>query len=542
MKKILSLTIFIVSAFSLFGQNEVDSLLKVLDKTINLRPQYTEEKELHIGNLKKQLFYASTDEQKYEILGQLFDQYKGYQMDSALNITNQRLTTAERQGIKKNISVAQMNLSEIMGMTGMYKEALDILEKQDRKAFDREQLLYYYHLYHSIYVLMTNYSISENEKIHYEKLTYQYKDSILQIIPSDDIGYAMVKSNQLLAIGNYEQALDIASKCYHSIKEDNHSTAIISYILSEIYGNMGNPQLEKKHLAISSINDLREGVKEYIALRKLAILLYEEGDIDRAYNYMKCSMEDAIFCNARLRTLEISQMLPIINATYDLKTKKEHNRLVILLIIISVLSCILIGATLYIYKQLKTLSRIRKSLKKMNESLKSVNDDLNNVNSKLSESNHVKEEYIGYLFNMCSTYIDKLEDFRVKVSRKLKTGQLDDLNKMASSSSLMTDELKEFYKNFDTIFLNLYPDFVNDFNSLLIPNERITPKEGELLTPELRIFALVRLGINDSVKIADFLHYSSQTVYNYRLKVRNKAIVSKEDFSVAVNQIGQIKR
>jgi hypothetical protein len=177
----------------------------------------------------------------------------------------------------------------------------------------------------------------------------------------------------------------------------------------------------------------------------------------------------------------------------------------------------------------------------MNEDLKAMNENLNAVNNKLSEANCVKEEYIGYLFTMCSSYINKLEDFRVKVNRKLKTGQADDLYRITRSSSLVADEMKEFNKNFDTVFLNLYPDFVREFNSLLQDGEQITLKEGELLTPELRIFALIRLGINDSVKIASFLRYSVQTVYNYRLKTRNKAAVPKEEFSTAVGQIGQVR-
>ena len=141
-----------------------------------------------------------------------------------------------------------------------------------------------------------------------------------------------------------------------------------------------------------------------------------------------------------------------------------------------------------------------------------------------------------------SAYIDKMEDFRKNIDRKLKTGKVEDVVMLTNpSSSLIQNELKEFYKNFDTIFLNLYPDFVDQFNTLLSSDEKIFPKEGELLSPELRIFALVRLGISDSVKIANFLHYSPQTVYNYRLKVRNKSVLPKEDFPTAVSKIGKLK-
>ena len=251
-------------------------------------------------------------------------------------------------------------------------------------------------------------------------------------------------------------------------------------------------------------------------------------------------MEDAIFCNARLRALEISQILPIINDSYDLKMQQEKDRLASLLGIISLLSLFLMGAILYIYKQLKALSAARKKLKQSNADLEVFNANLNKLNRELSESNLVKEEYIGYVFSMCSAYIDKMEDFRKKTNRKLRAGQIEELLRNTSSSSLVSDELKEFHLSFDTIFLKLYPTFIEEFNSLLLPEKAVVPREEDLLTPELRIFALVRLGISDSAKIADFLHYSTQTVYNYRLKVRNKSRLPKDEFSEAVNRIGRI--
>ncbi|MCC8153945.1 MAG: DUF6377 domain-containing protein [Tannerellaceae bacterium] len=345
-----------------------------------------------------------------------------------------------------------------------------------------------------------------------------------------------------LAEKNYDAALQMAEKAYKTFNQTPHDIALCSNTVAEVYYYMGDYENEKKYLIISAIEDLRGGIKEYISLRKVSGILYREGDISRAYDYIKCSMEDAIYCNARYRTLEISQMLPIINDTYDVRIQSEKRKLIFFLVIISLLSVFLIMAMVYIFRQLKALIKARQSLKEMNDGLKQVNNNLHELNLELSESNIVKEEYIGYVFNLCSAYIDKLEDFRKKVNRKLKAGQSKELVTMTNSSSLVTDELKELYRNFDLIFLNLYPDFIEDFNSLLMDNEHIYPKEGELLSPELRIYALVRLGINDSVKIASFLHYSPQTVYNYRLKVRNKAKIAKENFPEAVRQIGKLRK
>jgi hypothetical protein len=541
---ILLLVSFFVfnSFFAIAANKQLDSLLIVLDETIKERLVYNENKINYLNTLKKQLYQASDNQQKFNILGQLFDGYKNFQMDSAFQIAMERMEIADEIQGKKEKITANMNFAEIMMGTGMYKESLDIIKSQDTSYFDRELSAYYYHLCHSLSILMSDYSILDKEKKFYRRQEYLYKDSILSILNRDELGYRLVRSSQLLYDGKYNEALDIAKEGYITFNKNDHDIAMTAYTLSEVYRYMGDKEQEKIYLAISSINDLRAGVKEYIALRDLAILLYEAGDIDRAYSYIKCSMEDAIFCNARLRTLELSRMLPIINYTYDLKMKKEKDSLVMSLVVISVLSIILLIAILYIYKQLKALARARRSLKEINNDLEEMVKELNNVNIELSESNLVKEEYLGYVFNICSTYIDKLDDFRKKVNRKLQVGQTEDLYKMTNSSSLVSDELKEFYRNFDSIFLNIYPTFISEFNSLLADDAQVLPRDSELLSPELRIYALVRLGINDSVKIAGFLHYSPQTVYNYRLKIRNKAKVSKEDFPEAVKQIGRIKK
>ncbi|WP_245832381.1 DUF6377 domain-containing protein [Massilibacteroides vaginae] len=518
----------------------IDSLLLKLDEVVADRGVFLQEKEQQIAEIKEKQKKASSNEERYGLYGELFEVYKNYQMDSALFVANARIKTAEMIDNPRYQLISSMNLAEVMIGTGMYKEAFDLLDNQSREIQTIDVLTYRYHLYHSLYVLMMDYSISEKQKEEYKQLSVQYKDSILSVLSDDQIGWHMVSTTRLLAENRTEEALEMGLACYSRFGVSNQSIAMSAYTLAEVCRQMGNREEEKKYLAISALGDLRGAVKEYISLRDLALMLYEDGDIARAYDYTKCAMEDAIFCNARLRALEISQILPIINESYDLKMQREKDRLASLLGVISLLSLFLMGALLYIYKQLKALSVTRKRLKQSNSDLEIFNANLNKLNRELSESNLVKEEYIGYVFSMCSAYIDKMEDFRKKTNRKLRAGQIEELLRNTSSSSLVSDELKEFHLSFDTIFLKLYPTFIDEFNSLLLPEEAVVPREGDLLTPELRIFALVRLGISDSAKIADFLHYSTQTVYNYRLKVRNKSRLPKDEFSDAVNRIGRI--
>lgn len=529
-KKIVFL---IISFFPIitFGYNsQVDSLLKVLDTTIKDRAFYKKRKEQKIDSLK--LIQSTNKERQYKILSSIFEQYSRYNLDSALHYANKKFDIANILENEQYILTTELNVSEVLGRMGMYKESLDILNKIQSNSLKKEGKNYYYHLHHSLYTLLEENALSQKEKALYQNIILLYKDSLILTLPPDDITQSTMIKGKLLHEGRYDEALQLLDSCLTNHKYSEAIEGILNYEISDIYEKKGNIQQQKKHLIIASIYDQRRGVKSYIALRKLAVLLFQEGDIERANTYIKCAMEDAIACRARFRTLEISETLPIIAAAYNKKEEQDKNKLVLFLVLISILSTILGFSVIYIWKQLKKLSTTRKTLAKMYEEVKNINNELNKINIELSESNLVKKEYIGTVFNLCSTYIDKIESYRIKINRKLKAGQIKETLKLTSSTDLVATELKEFFQFFDAVFMNLYPDFIEDFNTLLIEDERIYPKNEDILTPELRVFALMRLGITNSSKIADFLHYSPQTIYNYKLKVKNKLAVSKEEFAL----------
>ena len=249
------------------------------------------------------------------------------------------------------------------------------------------------------------------------------------------------------------------------------------------------------------------------------------------------AIDDASFCNVRHRAEEGASFYTIINTAYQQKEAKQKRELLFLLILISVLSVALIIALVYVYKQVKRLVKTRKELSYSNEQLAKLNAELHEINQNLEEANLIKEAYIAHFFNLCSAYIDKLENYRKLLYKKASKNQYDELVKLLKSNTLVEEELEALYKNFDTIFLKIYPHFVTHFNALLEETEQIQPKKGELLNTELRIFALIRLGITDSNKIAEFLRYSLRTVYNYRTKVRNKAKGERDEFEEKVKKI-----
>ena len=479
-----------------------------------------------------------TLEERYEIYQEMYREYKRYNMTFALSVAEQKLVIAKELDSLPLIRISEMNVAEIMSIMGMYKEALDVVDEMNCSAMDTAQRLYCFHIYHSLYSLMSENSASQKERNRYNRLIALYKDSLISLIDRNSLGYDVMINGKLIEDERYDESLIIMNRCYERYKHDESQLRIVAYILSDIYSRMGELEKEKEYLAISATADLRTAVKEYIALRKLAVLLYREGQINRAYDYIKCAMEDAAFCGARFRILEISEALPIITAAYDEKIREEREKLLVYLVLISVLSVILMASVVFICKQLKNLSSAKEAIKKMYEDLKVMNENLDELNKTLSESNHVKEEYIGSVFNLCSNYINKMEAYRINLHRILVANRSEEARRM-TGTTLVQDELKEFFAHFDAIFLNIYPNFIDEFNSLLKDGEQIIPKVGDILTPELRIFALIRLGITDGSKIANFLHYSPQTVYNYKLKIKNRLSITKDEFEIIMRQIGR---
>lgn len=537
MYRYLFTTIFLFfSIHVIYADSNLDDLLIELDEIVQNRQVYAEAKEKDIYTLRQQLTVAGSDEQQFMLLKELFELYANYQTDSAYVVAKQRIQLANKLGDKKSIALSKMNLVEVYRTTGLYKEALDLLEDLRSEKLQTYDYAYFYHLYHSLYILMADYAVLTSDKKDYNQLLFAYKDSLLNTLHKDDMSYDLVLSSYYLMQGNYSEALNITLASYNKYGDDS---PLINYTLAEIYRHLGEQEEEAIYLAKSAIADLKNGVREYISLYQLAHILFDRGDVVRAYSYIKCAMEDAVFSNSRLRTLEISKILPLINKVYDIQMRGQHRTLLLILSITLILFSVLVVAIYYIYRQMRQLSEAKNKQNALNKNLIAVNKQLSELNIRLSESDHVKEEYIGHLFNVCSSYISKLEDFRLLVKRNLQTGQAKQLSQMVDDNSLVTDELKEFYKQFDTMFLKIYPSFIKGFNELMTPDGVILPKDGDLLTPELRIFALIRLGITDSVKIAEFLHYSPQTIYNYRLKVRNKAKASKDEFLEQVQRLGQ---
>ena len=512
---------------------ETDSLLLRLDKVMNNKEYYVRNREQDIQQLKQTLNTKHlSPERCYDINLKLYEKYKKFRSDSAVVYILKNMEIANDIGRKDMKQESMIHLAWLYSTRGMYIEAQNLLESFDKSDLPEQLFADYYETCSDFY---SRYGQSIDNPVYYKK-SEQYRDSLLSVLDSQSLRYRITYSAKLLY--SYQEVEPMLKDLLTETTDEDPERGLIAYFLGFFYQMKDNRELSEKYYIISAISDIENCIKDNASLRALALIYYETGNIDRAYKFMQSAIDDAIFCDARYRAVEISSSYPIINASYSKKENNQKNNLQLSLIIISILSLFLIAGIIYIYRQMKKLSFTREELSNTNRKLSDLNQDLLVVNDRLTESNHIKEEYIAHFFDLCSTYINKLENYRKILNKHASNKQWDELFGILRSTTLIETELEELYRNFDAIFLSLYPSFVDEFNALQIKEEQIVLKQGEQLNTELRIFALIRLGITDSVKIAAFLRYSISTIYNYRVKARNNAAVSRDVFENKVMEIG----
>lgn len=540
MKRIFLVIGLLLSIRFISATENTDSLLKVLDEIVINHKQYSVKKEDKLLQLKSLLRITTSPEQQFAVCGELIDEYYYYQKDSALIYVKKSVKIANELHDNAKLISAKIKLASINGSIGLYKESLDIFREINIASYP-DLKVEYYNEYAILYGYMGFYAVSDQDRRIYNRWNKLYYDSLISIIPHDTSLYVLAKTGVYFTNNQHEKAFDMLNAAYIKCA-DMHDRAKLAYNIGTVYGNRKDRKREILWLTISSINDLSSVTKEYVSLRILAFRLFQQGDIDRAYNYMSCALEDALFCNARLRTHEISLMMPIIDKAYQHQTRTKQKILTISTIVVSVLSLFFLIAIWRVYRQMKKLALARKELAQVNDHLSNLNNLLLENNNSLTEANVIKEEYIVKYMDQCSLYIDKMDDYRRNLQKIAITGKMEDLILKIKSKDFIEDELLEFHQNFDKTFLQLFPNFVDELNQLLVPQERIHVKQGQFLNLELRIYALIRLGINDSVKIASFLRCSTNTIYNYRTRNRNNAIGDRDSFEENVMQIGVLFR
>ncbi len=509
-------------------------LLEKLDNLIDRKSELMQKKELKIDSIK--MLYKMPDitlQEQYVITRSIFREYKRYNYDKALSYGKKATEIANKINKPFYINENICDIAFILATCGMYKEAIERMEEIDEsKNIDVNMKSRIYANYEWIYCGLKEFTNDSIFSPQYRELEYNYCDSVFRLLPPNGHYKQYYTAKMALHSGLLERSLDIYLDLLPELQYPAQYS-VIAYRIAEIYRRYGNLIKYEEYLTKAAICDVENSLMENSAMQDLAIYIFKHKpkQLDRAYKYIKSAMEDACFFNNRLRVIQIADKMPIILKAYQDKSSKENK----ILTGVSGGLILLIIALLYLIYKIYTHN---KTSKKTGQELEELNIRLQELNQKLILSNKTKEEYIGLFSDLCTTYIDKLNEFRVTVKRKIIAKQVDELYQMVNSTFSIEQELADFFDFFDTSFIKIFPNFVKEFNKLLLPDEQIELKQGEILNRDLRIYALIRLGISDSSKIASFLHYSPQTIYNNRTKVKSKAIC-KDTFDEDVIKIGE---
>ena len=552
MKKILSLVyILCFSALtSSFAQNKnIKDLYEQLDQAIEQSQYYINQKESRITKIKKQSRKGHTPPQLLTAYYKLYEEYKTYKSDSSIYYIHQAIDLAKRNNMKSDITKLRSLLALQYSTSGAFTEALHVLQSIDKKTLNNSNKKDYYIAFYHVYGELGFTNINIDTELSQEFYSKQdcYRDTLFSILSPNSEDYLMRKEVLLTSQNKLKEALKINDIRLSKCKKGSHEYGIVAYYRYLIYRSLKDEDMVKYWLLQSAICDVKCAINDQASLWILAEILSKEKDVERSYKYINFSWNATKRFCTRIRSWQISPVLGTIDHNYQAELKKANHRLIFAIICVSLLVIALALLTFYVNKQKSYLSNARNELKKTNTQLEELNNKLSFTNGmlkasndKLNESNGVKEEYIGQFLGACSHYIDKLDKMRLNVNKMVKNKQYNELYSMTKSSEVKEQELEELYANFDKVFLNLFPNFVEDLNGLLKEECQIHLSSPNKLSAIVRVFALIRLGIDDSTKIAEFLHYAVNTIYNYRAKLRNGALNDRNEFEKKVRELGTL--
>jgi len=535
---------FFISFFAA-KSSELDSLLTLLDDEIKNKSKYEQIKKNRIDAIftfLKQPSLNTLERFRYNKL--LIKEYEKYSFDSTIFYIQANLNIAKALGRQDLLNESFISLGAELRTVGRSKEAENILSKVDTSHLSFDQKISFYNAKRNLFGHLF-YTASTNNFLEQYLSSYnQNRTKLLKILPEDHDIRLEIKQNDLFVQWLPDEYLELNQLRLNKTSIGMPLYSLVTFERFLIYDILQKPELKKKYLILSAISDIRAVVMDNASLTIIADILYKEGDVERAYYYIQSSFEDAIQYNSMLRFEQISKTLSPITRSYQQLSDEQKNALEMNVLVISMLSIVLLITIFLIYRQVKKVSIARNDLRESLEELNMANEQLKTVNNKqellyndLSESSLVKEHYIANFLNIHSEYIDKIDKYQKLVKRMLIGRKYEQLLDQINSRQFVDAEIKSFYKTFDEAFLTIYPEFIPKFNDLLKEGQAIQLSEGELLNSELRVFALIRLGISDSSTIAKVLRYSVTTIYNLRVKIKNKARVDRAEFEQMVQKI-----
>jgi len=532
LKRLVLISLFLTS-LAVWGYPSDTASMDSLSYYLARQAYFDQQKEERIQQTKAKIAQNQNDAPLlYSLYNDLFKEYRSYIYDSAYVCVTKLLDVAHALNDRDKITSSNIKMGFCYLSSGMFKEAFDMLDAIRVDGCSDSTKIEYYTCKARLYYDLADYNNSAEFRSRYNEKGNQIIDSAIVLLPVNTSRYWATVGLRRMKSDNDRGAIDAFRKMIDLQDYSEHDLAIATSSSAYLYSLQGNMKEAKAYFIQAAIADIKSSTKETVALRNLAQIVYGERDVKHAVEYIRRALEDASFYNARHRQLEIGSILPIIEEERTNLIEKQKDRIGRVLILSFTLLILLIIAFFIIWMQLKRLNQAKQTIQNTNENLILLNNNL-------MEANKIKEEYIGYFFSQSSEFIDKLEALQKQVKRKIVARQYDDLNNINKNPDIQ-QEREALYIRFDRIFLKLFPDFVNDFNELLKPGEQIQLKKGELLNTDLRIYALMRLGIRDNEQIAQFLGYSVNTIYAYKTKIKNKARNTNEEFKKGIMEIKSI--
>ena len=550
MKQLLiSLLLMVAGLTNALADN--DSLLTELGNTLPMSAIYDSARIREIAGLKESVNITG---QPLPVIfagyEKIYQAYKLFSYDSAYTYAIRLVQIAGQMQDAPHIVAAQLDLSFILLSAGLYKETYDSLHSLANRRVPDSLKGEYYSLWGRYYYDLAGYASDNYHSVDYDIRGDRYLDSALACYSPASFEY-----NYYSGLKNFKQnKLPEAASSFEKLLADpsltNHQLALTTSTFSAIYLQQGDRDKAIDLLIQATVADIKSSTKETVAIFHLSELLYKRGDLKHAVQCIESATANAEFYGARQRKLQASTILPLIEGARVNGIEAQKSLLVKYAVLVTLLVLALIVLARIILRQLKKLKlaqqalteanakqqEINRQLEVSNRRLEIVNQKLEEANDKLEEANKIKEEYIGYFFNMDAEFYSKLDKIKTTIEYKLQERKYEEikffLNKIDARK-----EKEELLLSFDKIFLKLFPHFVGEVNALLRDEDRIQLKEGELLTTDLRILALMRMGVMDPEKIALILEYSVKTIYSYRSRIKNKSAFPGDEFEERVMQI-----
>lgn len=534
---------------TLSAGSKTQQLRQKLDNLLEQRKALIDNKNKDINRLKKNLTTSENTLKRLQTYEQLFEEYYVFQFDSAMTYLNKGIKLAKETQNTYYYNSNTISKAELLSIGGLYSEAIHEIEQVDTTGLDKAQ---HFEYYFSLFRIHTYWADFCNDKTYTPTHRLKAQEYLKKAMPFCDETAKTYEyylgEYAVFVLNNPQAARAHYIKAIKQLPQNSRFYAMSCFALSGSYGNEGNTEKQEEFLLLSSIADIENCTMENFALQNLAMYIFEHNkdELDLAQQYIQTALEDAHFYNNRLRIIEISSKLPVIVSSYQQTLNQRNKVQMTAIIVISLLLLFLLSAVFYIVKQTKRLSLQQQELQKNNNQLselnrqqKELNTQLHGLNALLVDTNRKRERLAKLYIDLCAKYIARLKKQQTLVKRKIKANQTTELLSQLSSERLSEEDAATFLSRFDKAFLDLYPDFTEELNSLLLPEGQIQNKNTDELTTEQRIMALIRLGVKESAEIADLLFYSPQTIYNYRSVLKGKAI-NKETFEEEVMKLCRV--